>query len=390
MTQITEHFTLEELTVSPTAKKLGISNMPTPEHIENMKHVCENILEKVREHYGKPVKVNSCYRSPALNAKVKGSKTSQHCNGEAIDFEVPGVPNKELADWVADNLEFDQVILEFYNPKEGPGSGWVHASLKRNGQNRRQRLIATKSAKGGTVYTPVADFDPSTAPVELAHKVISATKPAVKPAVVNKNPIAALQEKCGVTADGVFGPGTMKAAMAHFKMTPTRAAHFFAQTCHESGHFKAFSENLNYSDKGLHGTFRKYFPTLASTAGYARNPEKIANKVYGGRMGNGPESSGDGWKFRGRGALQLTGKDNYAAFAKFCGRPEIMDNPDIVAGELAFESALFFFERNKLWSVCDLGVNDAVILAVTKKINGGTIGLEERKALTRKFAAQLQ
>jgi putative chitinase len=172
-------------------------------------------------------------------------------------------------------------------------------------------------------------------------------------------------------------------------MTPARAAHFFAQTCHESGHFKAFSENLNYSDKGLTGTFRKYFPTIASTAGYARNPERIANKVYANRMGNGPESSGDGFKYRGRGALQLTGKDNYAAFAKFCGRPEIMDNPDLVAGELAFESALFFFERNKLWSVCDLGVNDAVILALTKKINGGTIGLEERKSLTRKFAAQL-
>ena len=397
MTKITEHFTLEELTTSPTAKKLGLSNMPTPEHIENMRHVCENILEKVRAHYGKPVKVNSCYRSPAVNAKVKGSKTSQHCNGEAIDFEVPGVSNKELADWVADHLVFDQVILEFYSAKEGANSGWVHASLKRNGQNRGQRLIATKSAKGGTVYTPVADFDPSTVPLELKDKVMSAAPvvattvavAAVATAVKSKNPIAALQEKCGVTADGAFGPGTMKAAMAHFKMTPARAAHFFAQTCHESGHFKAFSENLNYSDKGLTGTFRKYFPTIASTAGYARNPEKIANKVYANRMGNGPESSGDGFKYRGRGALQLTGKDNYAAFAKFCGRPEIMDNPDLVAGELAFESALFFFERNKLWSVCDLGVNDAVILALTKKINGGTIGLEERKSLTRKFAAQL-
>lgn len=388
MTKITEHFTLAELTASPTATKLGISNMPTPEHIENMKHVCENILEKVREHYGKPVKLNSCYRSPALNAKVKGSKTSQHCNGEAIDFEVPGVPNKELADWVGDNLVFDQVILEFYNPKEGPGSGWVHVSLKRNGKNRNQRLIATKSAKGGTVYTQVADFDPSTVPAELKSKVVKAATPVVEP-VKSVNPIAALQKKCGATADGIFGPGTMKAAMVHYKMTPTRAAHFFAQTCHESGHFKAFSENLNYSDKGLNATFSKYFPTLASTAGYARNPEKIANKVYAGRMGNGPENSGDGYKYRGRGALQLTGKDNYLAFAKYCGRPEIIDNPDLVAGELAFESALFFFEKNKLWAACDLGVNDVVILALTKKINGGTIGLEERKSLTKKFAAQL-
>ena len=178
--------------------------------------------------------------------------------------------------------------------------------------------------------------------------------------------------------------------MEKFKIdTPLELAHFLAQCGHESGNFKAVSENLNYSDKGLNSTFRKYFPTIASTAGYARNPEKIANKVYANRMGNGPESSGDGYKYRGRGALQLTGKDNYTAFAKFCGRPEIMDNPDLVAGELAFESALFFFERNKLWSVCDLGVSDAVILALTKKINGGTIGLEERKSLTRKFAAQL-
>lgn len=391
MTKLTEHFTVEELSASPTAKRLGLSNTPTPEHLANMKYVCEKILEPVRARFG-PVTVNSSYRSPAVNKAVGGSKTSQHVNGEAVDFEVNGMSNKDLADWVADNLEFDQVILEFYTAGD-KNSGWVHASIKRNGQNRKQRLIATKSKAKGTVYTPVADFNPATtkeagAPQQAAPQ---ATEQVVKQvATKSTNPIAALQEKCGVTPDGVFGPGTMKAAMQHFNMTPVRAAHFFAQTCHESGHFKAFSENLNYSDKGLNGTFRKYFPTIASTAGYARNPEKIANKVYAGRMGNGPESSGDGWKYRGRGALQLTGHDNYAAFAKYCGRPEIMDNPDLVAGELAFESALFFFERNKLWSVCDLGVNDAVILAVTKKINGGTIGLEERKALTRKFASQLQ
>ena len=394
--KLTEHFSLEELIVSPTAKKLGLPNTPTPEHIENMKFICERILEPVRQHFGKPVTINSSYRSPAVNAKVGGSKTSQHCNGEAVDFEIQGIPNKTLADWVADNLEFDQVILEFWSSKEGANSGWVHASIRRDGKNRKQRLIATK--KGGkTTYTPVADFDPSTVPGEVKHiaaiakqPVVVTTKEIATSAVKNTSPIAALQEKVGVAADGIFGPGTMKAAMGYYKMSKTRAAHFFAQTAHETGNFKAFSENLNYSAEGLNKIFPKYFIKAGrNAASYSRNPEKIANVVYGNRMGNGPESSGDGWKYRGRGALQLTGKDNYQAFANYCNRPDVMTNPDLVAGELAFESALFFFERNKLWSVCDLGVNDTVILALTKRINGGTHGLDDRKAKTKKFFSQL-
>ena len=191
----------------------------------------------------------------------------------------------------------------------------------------------------------------------------------------------------GITPDGAWGPGTFKAAMAYYKMTPVRAAHFFAQTAHETGGFKAFGENLNYNAKGLRGVFPKYFPTDAVAKQYERNPQKIANKVYGGRMGNGPESSGDGWLYRGRGSLQLTGKDNYAAFAKFCGRPDVLSNPDIVATELAFESAMFFFERNKLWDICDKGVSDATILALTKKINGGTHGLADRSEKTKKYFA---
>lgn len=394
--KLTEHFSLEELIVSPTAKKLGIPNTPTQEHIENMKYVCEKILEPVRAHFGKAVTINSSYRSPAVNAKVGGSKTSQHCNGQAVDFEIQGVPNKTLADWVGDNLEFDQVILEFWSSKEGANSGWVHASIRRDGKNRKQRLIATK--KGGkTTYTPVADFDPSTVPGEVRHiaaiatvPVVVTTKEVAASTVKSTNPIAALQEKVGVTADGIFGPGTMKAAAAYYKMSKARAAHFFAQTAHETGNYKAFSENLNYSAEGLNKIFPKYFIKAGrNAANYARNPEKIANVVYAGRMGNGPEASGDGWKYRGRGALQLTGKSNYEAFANYCGRPDVMTNPDLVCGELAFESALFFFERNKLWSVCDLGVNDAVILALTKKINGGTHGLDDRKAKTKKFYSQL-
>jgi putative chitinase len=196
--------------------------------------------------------------------------------------------------------------------------------------------------------------------------------------------LKSLQERAGVAADGAFGPGTMKAGMALLKLSPIRAAHFFAQTSHETGGFKAFSENLNYSAQGLQGIFGKYFPGNLEES-YARQPEKIANRVYADRMGNGNEASGDGWKFRGRGALQLTGKANYEAFAKYLGNNEVLENPDLVATKYSFESAMFFFERNKLWAICDQGINDAAILALTKRINGGTHGLEDRKAKTYKY-----
>jgi putative chitinase len=198
-----------------------------------------------------------------------------------------------------------------------------------------------------------------------------------------------LQQKIGVTADGAFGPGTFKAAAAFYKLSPDRAAHFFAQTAHESGGFKAFSENLNYGAKGLRGIFGKYFPTDALARTYERQPQKIANRVYANRMANGPETSGDGWKYRGRGALQLTGKANYQAFADYIGRPDVMTNPDLVAGELCFESALWFFDKNKLWGICDQGTGDNAILALTKRINGGTHGLDDRKQKTKKYAAWL-
>jgi len=196
--------------------------------------------------------------------------------------------------------------------------------------------------------------------------------------------LKSLQEKIGTTADGAFGPGTMKKAMEFYKLTPVRAAHFFAQTAHETGEYKLFSENLNYSAQGLQGVFGKYFPGNLEES-YARQPEKIANRVYADRMGNGNEASGDGWKYRGRGALQLTGKANYEAFAKYLGHNEVLENPDLVATKYAFESAMFFFERNKLWTICDKGINDAAILELTKRINGGTNGLDHRKTLTYKY-----
>ena len=198
-----------------------------------------------------------------------------------------------------------------------------------------------------------------------------------------------LQAKIGVVADGAWGPGTLRAAAKYYKLSPARAAHFFGQTSHETGGFKAFSENLNYSWQGLRKIFPRYFPTDAIAKNYERNAQRIANKVYADRMGNGPESSGDGWKYRGRGALQLTGRTNYETFAAYCNRPDVMDNPDLVATELAFESAMFFFERNKLWSICDQGVTDAAILSVSKKVNGGTHGLEDRKVKTKTYFAQL-
>jgi putative chitinase len=199
-----------------------------------------------------------------------------------------------------------------------------------------------------------------------------------------------LQKKIGVTADGAFGPGTLKAAASYFKLNKNRAAHFFAQCAHESGNFKAFSENLNYGAKGLRTTFGKYFQTEGIAKNYERQPQRIANRAYANRMGNGDEASGDGFAYKGRGPLQLTGKNNYRAFGKYIGREqEILDNPDIVANELGFESALWFFDANKLWSICDQGINDAAILALTKRINGGTHGLDDRKMKTKKYAAWL-
>jgi putative chitinase len=198
--------------------------------------------------------------------------------------------------------------------------------------------------------------------------------------------LVTLQQKLGVTADGAFGPGTFKAAAAYYKLNKNRAAHFFAQTAHETGGFKAFSENLNYGAKGLRGVFGKYFPTDAAAKAYERQPQKIANRVYANRMGNGDEASGDGWRYRGRGALQLTGKSNYQLFSDYIDRPDVMTNPDLVATELCFESALWFFDNNKLWKICDQGVNDAAVVALTKRVNGGTHGLDDRTTRTRKYA----
>ena len=155
-----------------------------------------------------------------------------------------------------------------------------------------------------------------------------------------------------------------------------RLAHFLAQCGHESSGFKAVRENLNYSANGLKKIFGRYF-TASTALSYARNPERIANKVYGNRMGNLDESSGDGYKFRGRGYIQLTGKNNYTAFAKFVGEDTVA-NPDLVATKYPLASAAFFFDSNKLWALCDKGATDAVVTTITKRVNGGTNGLLDR------------
>jgi putative chitinase len=247
--------------------------------------------------------------------------------------------------------------------------------------------------------------------------------------------VIALQKYLGLTADGDFGPGTDKAVKAwqtkngltsdgivgdstwgkmfsttstpitiptsSFKLeklkghvpdsviaqipdtakkfnitTPLRLAHFLAQCGHESGGFKAVTENVNYSADGLKKIFGKYFPGNMSDL-YARQPEKIASRVYASRMGNGDEASREGFKFRGRGFIQLTGKSNYTNFTKFIGE-DCIATPDLVATKYPLASAAFFFDSNKLWSICDKGADDATVTAVTKRVNGGTIGLADR------------
>jgi putative chitinase len=232
--------------------------------------------------------------------------------------------------------------------------------------------------------------------------------------------VKAFQSKNGLTADGIVGEGTWVKIMgegtptpapqsaapiapvgglkldklkghipdaviamipdtaAKFQInTPLRLAHFLAQCGHESGGFRLTQENLNYSAKGLMGIFKKYFPTEAIANAYQRNPQKIANKVYSSRMGNGDEASGDGYKFRGRGYIQLTGKDNYTAFGKSIGE-DICANPDKVASQYALLSAAWFFSKNGLHKMADGGATDAVVTSITKRVNGGTIGLADR------------
>jgi putative chitinase len=249
-------------------------------------------------------------------------------------------------------------------------------------------------------------------------------KLGIEPAVTNFGPkteeaVKAFQTKNGLTPDGIVGDTTWAKIMgqgapiptptvqtivsvgglkldklrghipdgviqmipdtaAKFEInTPLRLAHFLAQCGHESGGFRVTQENLNYSAKGLAGIFKKYFPTEAAATPYARNPQKIANKVYANRMANGSEASGDGYKFRGRGYIQLTGRDNYTQFGKAIGE-DIASNPDVVSSKYALLSAAWFWSKNGLNKLADGGATDTTVTSITKRVNGGTIGLADR------------
>lgn len=166
--------------------------------------------------------------------------------------------------------------------------------------------------------------------------------------------------------------------------TPTRLAHFLSQCSHESGGFTIVRESLNYSSDRLLVVFPKYFKTKEEADKYARKPEKIGNKVYGSRMGNGDEASGDGYKYSGKGYIQLTGKDNYASFDKVV-EEDIITNPNLVATRYPLMSAAWFWDKNKLNTIADLGATDDVVIKISKIINGGTIGIEDRIKQFTKF-----
>lgn len=201
----------------------------------------------------------------------------------------------------------------------------------------------------------------------------------------------AVQARCGVTADGQFGPNTARAIAKHYELSAERAAHLLGQASHESGGFRHTTENLNYSTNALLAVFgKRYFPTKALAEKYARQPEQIANYVYmdenrskRGALGN--VNPGDGWLFRGRGFLQCTGRSNYRAFAAEMRLPDVMNDPDLVATDYAFESALWFFERNNIFRIADKGVTDEVITQITKIVNGGDKGLDDRLEQTHKI-----
>ena len=149
--KLSNNFSLKELVVSQTAERNGISNNPNEDQIESLRRLCENILQPVRDHYGKPVTVSSGFRSPELCVRIGSSINSQHAKGQAADFEIFGVSNAELAKWISKNLDFDQLILEFHNLDE-PNSGWIHCSYKNSEDNRKEILRAYRKEGGGTAY----------------------------------------------------------------------------------------------------------------------------------------------------------------------------------------------------------------------------------------------
>ena len=194
-----------------------------------------------------------------------------------------------------------------------------------------------------------------------------------------------LQEKVGCEViDGSFGPNTAKKIVEHYDLSAFRGAHLLGQVHHESGGFKKTKESLYYSTpERIQAVWPSRFPTVESAEPYAKNPEKLAGKVYSGRMGNRDET--EAAKFLGRGFLQLTGRQNHRAFASDMRLPEVMDNPTLLEKEYAFESAIWFFRSNKLFEMADKGLSEDNIKKIPRRINGGYHGLDDRIEQTNKI-----
>jgi len=192
-----------------------------------------------------------------------------------------------------------------------------------------------------------------------------------------------LQERIGAATDGSFGPNTARAITKHFGLSAERSAHLLGQASHESGGFKRVCESLYYSSADrIRKVWPSRFPTVEDAQPYARNPKALADKVYSNRMGNGEN---EGSVFIGRGFLQLTGKDNYRSFAADMRLPEVMTDPSLIETDYAFETAYWFFEKNKLFKIADDGVNTDTIEKITKRVNGGYHGLQDRMDQTHKI-----
>lgn len=233
---------------------------------------------------------------------------------------------------------------------------------------------AVKAWQSANGLTPDGVVGPSTWAKLMGESTISSPTVITEPAPVKSAGGLKLEKLKGHIPDNVIAQIPDTAAKFGID-TPLKLAHFLSQCGHESAGFKVAQENLNYSAKGLMGIFKKYFPTQQLAEAYQRQPEKIANKVYASRMGNGAEGSGEGYKYRGRGYIQLTGKDNYTAFGKSINE-DIAGNPDLVATKYPLLSAAWFFSKNCLKKCVD--ASDATVTSVTKCVNGGTIGLPDR------------
>ncbi len=192
-----------------------------------------------------------------------------------------------------------------------------------------------------------------------------------------------LQERIGTSTDGSFGPNTARAITKHFGLSAERSAHLLGQASHESGGFTRVCESLYYSSPDrIRKVWPTRFKTVADAEPYARNPKALADKVYSNRMGNGEN---EGSVFIGRGFLQLTGKDNYRSFAADMRLPEVMTDPSLIETDYAFETAYWFFEKNRLFKIADEGVDTNTIEKITKRVNGGYHGLQDRLDQTNKI-----